>query len=94
MIISADTHVDESRFAGKPIYRSSVGAAVKDAAGVIASAFNEAETAAPAAGGQSGEKMQSLEEAKAALKASRSGPYKHLLTGVSYMLPVVVPAVC
>lgn len=90
VIISADTHVDESRFAGKPIYRSSVGAAVKDAAGVIASAFNEAETAAPAAGGQSGERMQSLEEAKAALKASRSGPYKHLLTGVSYMLPVVV----
>ena len=92
VIISADTHVDESRFAGKPIYRSSVGAAVKDAAGVIASAFSEAETAAPAAGAgaQGGEKMQSLEEAKAALKASRSGPYKHLLTGVSYMLPVVV----
>ncbi|WP_319498493.1 PTS fructose-like transporter subunit IIB [uncultured Cohaesibacter sp.] len=90
VIISADTHVDESRFAGKPIYRTSVGAAVKDAAGVIASSFSEAETAAPAAGGAGGKKMQSLEEAKAALKANRSGPYKHLLTGVSYMLPVVV----
>nr|WP_319483408.1 PTS fructose-like transporter subunit IIB [uncultured Cohaesibacter sp.] len=90
VIISADTHVDESRFAGKPIYRTSVGAAVKDAAGVIASSFSEAETAAPAAGGAGGNKMQSLEEAKAALKANRSGPYKHLLTGVSYMLPVVV----
>jgi PTS system fructose-specific IIC component len=90
VIISADTHVDESRFAGKPIYRTSVGAAVKDAAGVIAASFSEAETAAPAAGGASGKKMQTLEEAKAALKANRSGPYKHLLTGVSYMLPVVV----
>ncbi|WP_119309080.1 PTS fructose transporter subunit EIIBC [Cohaesibacter haloalkalitolerans] len=90
VIISADTHVDESRFAGKPIYRTSVGAAVKDAAGVIAASFSEAETAAPAAGGAGGKKMQTLEEAKAALKANRSGPYKHLLTGVSYMLPVVV----
>nr|WP_321462127.1 PTS fructose-like transporter subunit IIB [uncultured Cohaesibacter sp.] len=91
VIISADTHVDESRFAGKPIYRSSVGAAVKDAAGVIASAFSEAETAAPAASvSAGGRRMQSVEEAKATLKANRSGPYKHLLTGVSYMLPVVV----
>nr|WP_321526883.1 fructose-specific PTS transporter subunit EIIC [uncultured Cohaesibacter sp.] len=90
VIISADTHVDESRFAGKPIYRTSVGAAVKDAAGVIAASFSGAETAAPAAGGAGGKKMQTLEEAKAALKANRSGPYKHLLTGVSYMLPVVV----
>ena len=90
VIISADTHVDEARFAGKAIYRTSVGAAVKDADSVITSAFTEAEVAAPAAakGGQSG--MQTVAEAKAALKAKRSGPYKHLLTGVSYMLPVVV----
>ncbi|PLW79219.1 PTS fructose-like transporter subunit IIB [Cohaesibacter celericrescens] len=86
VIISADTHVDESRFAGKPIYRTTVGAAVKDAAGVIQSAFTDAETTAtPQNSG-----MQSVAEAKAAMQAKRSGPYKHLLTGVSYMLPVVV----
>ncbi|WP_114009178.1 PTS fructose-like transporter subunit IIB [Cohaesibacter intestini] len=89
VIISADTHVDESRFAGKPIYRTSVGASVKDASAVIKAAFAEAETAAPAAAGSEGS-MQSVAEAKAALQAKRSGPYKHLLTGVSYMLPVVV----
>lgn len=89
VIISADTHVDESRFAGKPIYRTSVGASVKDASAVIKAAFAEAETAAPAAASSEGS-MQSVAEAKAALQAKRSGPYKHLLTGVSYMLPVVV----
>ena len=90
VIISADTHVDESRFAGKPIYRTSVGASVKDATAVINAAFAEAETAGPAQPSGAKGSMQSVSEAKAALQAKRSGPYKHLLTGVSYMLPVVV----
>nr|WP_321444144.1 PTS fructose-like transporter subunit IIB [uncultured Cohaesibacter sp.] len=89
VIISADTHVDESRFAGKAIYRTSVGASVKDASAVIKAAFAEAETAVPSSTTNEGN-MQSVAEAKAALQAKRSGPYKHLLTGVSYMLPVVV----
>ena len=89
VIISADTHVDESRFAGKAIYRTSVGASVKDASAVIKAAFAEAETAAPSSATKEGN-MQSVAEVKAALQAKRSGPYKHLLTGVSYMLPVVV----
>ena len=91
VIISADTHdVIESRFAGKPIYRTSVGASVKDATAVINAAFAEAETAGPAQPSGAKGSMQSVSEAKAALQAKRSGPYKHLLTGVSYMLPVVV----
>ncbi|MFV0358653.1 PTS fructose-like transporter subunit IIB [Tropicimonas sp.] len=90
VIISADTHVDESRFAGKPIYRSSVGAAVKKPKEVIDSAFREATVASGAPQGAAGGGMQSVAEAKAALQARRSGPYKHMLTGVSYMLPVVV----
>ena len=35
VIIAADTHVDTSRFAGKPLYQTSVGAAVKQAPTVI-----------------------------------------------------------
>ena len=29
-------------------------------------------------------------EGKAAVRPARSGPYKHLMTGVSYMLPLVI----
>jgi fructose PTS system EIIBC or EIIC component len=82
VIIAADTHVDPSRFAGKPLYTTSVGAAVKGAADLIARAKAEATTAAGA-----------VPAPTAAAKTGRSkieGPYKHLLTGVSYMLPLVV----
>ena len=80
-IIAADTHVDPSRFVGKPLYQTSVGSAVKGAPDVIAKALT-----APAPTGAA---------APAAAKAAASGDkgggaYKHLLTGVSYMLPIVV----
>jgi PTS system fructose-specific IIC component len=80
VIIAADTHVDPSRFTGKRVYSTSVGAAVKGAADVIAKAKREAvkdSGAAPRA------------EEKPTRKKIE-GPYKHLLTGVSYMLPIVV----
>lgn len=82
-IIAADTHVDPSRFVGKPLYQTSVGSAVKGAPDVIAKALTApaptgaAAAAAPAA-------------AKAASGDKGGGAYKHLLTGVSYMLPIVV----
>jgi PTS system fructose-specific IIC component len=84
VIIAADTHVDLARFAGKPLYQTSVGAAVKQAPSVLEAALTQPATpAGPAAAmpapattpGKTGE---------------RAGPYKHLLTGVSYMLPIVV----
>jgi fructose PTS system EIIBC or EIIC component len=83
VIIAADTHVDTSRFAGKPLYQTSVGAAVKQAPKVVESAFAEAVASAGGDGGGA---------AKAAAPPSQksAGPYKHLLTGVSYMLPIVV----
>ncbi len=80
VIIAADTHVEDTRFAGKPIYKTSVGAAVKGAADVLEKAKTQS-VAAPGA-----------ERAAAAAPARQKleGPYKHLLTGVSYMLPIVV----
>lgn len=87
VIIAADTHVDTGRFAGKPVYTTSVGAAVKGAAALIDRAKAEATiaggtapvAAAPTAGAGASAGKRHLE-----------GVYKHLLTGVSYMLPIVV----
>jgi len=81
VIIAADTHVDPSRFAGKRVFSTSVGAAVKGAAGVIAQAKAEA---APQGG------APTAAAAEKPAKRTMEGPYKHLLTGVSYMLPIVV----
>ena len=81
VVIAADTHVDTGRFAGKPVYTTSVGAAVKGAADLLA----RAKTEATVAGGPT----PAAAPAKSA-KSKIEGPYKHLLTGVSYMLPIVV----
>jgi PTS system fructose-specific IIC component len=82
VIIAADTHVDLDRFAGKTLYQTSVGSAVKQAPTVIEAALSQ--PAAPTAPGKS------APAAKAQPSEKRDGPYKHLLTGVSYMLPIVV----
>ncbi len=79
VIIGADTHVDTSRFAGKALYETSVGRALKETEKVIQEAF-----AVPQPSNASAAKVA----AKPAEKTA--GPYKHLLTGVSYMLPIVV----
>ena len=92
VVIAADTHVDLSRFAGKRVYETSTKQALKSGRSVI-----EAALALPAASSSSGtdseragDYLQSVQRAKADQAARRSGPYKHLLTGVSYMLPVIV----
>ncbi len=85
VIVAADTHVDLARFAGKPLYQTSVGSAVKDAPQVLEAALSGA-----VATGTPQTDEQRIREAKAKQSRERSGPYKHLLTGVSYMLPIVV----
>jgi len=84
VIIAADTHVDLARFAGKALYQTSVGSAVKQAPGVIESALAApaATVPTPAATATAGPKAKPADKG--------TGPYKHLLTGVSYMLPIVV----
>lgn len=91
VVIAADTHVDTSRFGGKRLYQTSTKHALKDGTGVIQAALATPEPIA-ATNGQTGgaDYLQSVQQAKAAQSAKRSGPYKHLLTGVSYMLPVIV----
>ena len=86
VVIAADTHVDDSRFAGKKVYKTGVGDAVKAAAKVLDDAVAEGEILGGAGAGY----VDSVKKAKAAHKAQQSGPYQHLLTGVSFMLPIVV----
>lgn len=83
IIVAADTDVLESRFAGKPVVKVPVAQAIKDPAGLIDQALNKEAT--PKADYQ-----EQVEQSKAQRSASRTGAYKHLMTGVSNMLPLVV----
>jgi PTS system fructose-specific IIC component len=87
VIIAADTHVDLARFSGKRLYQTSTKAAIHNGADVITNALE-----APIVGGDASADgyLGEVNRAKAERSESRSGPYKHLLTGVSYMLPVIV----
>ncbi|BEM68538.1 PTS fructose transporter subunit IIBC [Serratia marcescens] len=81
VIVAADIEVDLDKFAGKPMYRTSTGLALKKTAQELDKALAEAEVFQP---------QQRGSAAPAAKKKEGSGPYRHLLTGVSYMLPMVV----
>ncbi|MTD06279.1 PTS fructose transporter subunit IIBC [Serratia sp. YC16] len=81
VIVAADIEVDLDKFAGKPMYRTSTGLALKKTAQELDKAQAEAEVFQP---------QQRGNAAPAAKKKEGNGPYRHLLTGVSYMLPMVV----
>ncbi|HEX6293493.1 MAG TPA: PTS fructose-like transporter subunit IIB [Herpetosiphonaceae bacterium] len=85
VIIAADTNVDLSRFAGKPIYQTSTKAAINDGQALVQAALAQAATPAKRT-----DFVEAVQQAKAERSAARSGVYKHLMTGVSYMLPFVV----
>ncbi|WP_039659762.1 MULTISPECIES: PTS fructose transporter subunit IIBC [Pantoea] len=82
VIVAADIEVDLAKFDGKPMYRTSTGLALKKTAQELDKAVAEATPYKAVAGGQS----NSSEEEK----KGGAGAYRHLLTGVSYMLPMVV----
>ena len=79
VIIVADTNVDPARFVGKRLYRTGTKAAINDAVQVINTAF----VSAPIFGDADA-------AASVSAKPERTGVYKHLMTGVSHMLPFVV----
>ncbi len=91
VVVAADTHVDLSRFGGKRLYETSTKQALKDGTSVIQAALAAPVPTVPDAEASSQpDYLRSVQQAKAEQSAKRSGPYKHLLTGVSYMLPVIV----
>ena len=83
VLIAADKGVDRARFAGKRVYASSTKAAIRDGKGLIATAFAEAQV-------QPAEGAASDAPARPAAAEGKAGAYKHLMTGVSFMLPFVV----
>ena len=89
VLIAADTSVDLSRFAGKRIYETGTKGAIGDGAAVVQTALQQAAVKTAGKGPSAGLADQAL-SAKAAQAASRTGAYKHLMTGVSYMIPFVV----
>jgi PTS system fructose-specific IIC component len=90
VIVAADTHVDLSRFSGKRLYQTSTKAAIHSGADVVTAAMDAPVAGGGGSGGAEGGYLDEVNRAKAERSESRSGPYKHLLTGVSYMLPVIV----
>lgn len=90
VIIAADTKVDMSRFVGKAVYETSTNAAIKDGQAVVNAALAQASAAPAPTQAQKADYVAQVQAAKAAQAKSRRGPYKHLLTGVSYMIPFVV----
>ena len=81
VILATDIEVDTSRFAGKKVYRCPTGFALKQ----TDKAFAEAVANARIQGGAAASGQTAAAPAK-----EKSGFYKHLLTGVSFMLPLVV----
>ncbi len=88
VIIAADAKVDLSRFAGKPLYETSTNAAINGGQNVIKEAL--AQAASRPAQAARADYVAQVQAAKAAKSKARTGPYKHLMTGVSYMIPFVV----
>jgi PTS system fructose-specific IIC component len=81
VLLATDIEVDTARFAGKKVYRCGTGVALKQPQQTLERALSEAQPLSEAA---------PAEGAAAAKPGAKAGPYKHLLTGVSYMLPMVV----
>lgn len=80
VILATDIEVDASRFAGKKVYRCPTGFALKQTDKAFAQAVAQARTQGAAAA-----------TSDTAVKGKeKAGVYKHLLTGVSFMLPLVV----
>ncbi|VEH65134.1 PTS system fructose-specific transporter subunit IIBC [Rodentibacter pneumotropicus] len=80
VFVAADIDVPLDKFKGKPMYRTSTGLALKKTAQEFDKAFKEAKVFE---GG-------STKAANAEENGEKKGIYKHLMTGVSHMLPLVV----
>ncbi|KOO04336.1 PTS fructose transporter subunit IIBC [Vibrio nereis] len=79
VIIAADIEVPLDRFNGKKMYRTKTGPALKKTAEEMDKAFEQAI-----------EYQHSGSANASAATEDKKGAYKHLMTGVSHMLPVVV----
>ncbi|MGR5407447.1 PTS fructose transporter subunit IIBC [Vibrio sp. PNB22_8_1] len=79
VIIAADIEVPLDRFNGKKMYRTKTGPALKKTAEELDKAFEQATVY-----------QHSGASSASSATDEKKGAYKHLMTGVSHMLPVVV----
>ena len=80
VFVAADIDVPLDKFKGKLMYRTSTGLALKKTAQEFDKAFKEAKIYEGGA----------TSAAKAEERGEKKGVYKHLMTGVSHILPLVV----
>ncbi|HIR90345.1 MAG TPA: PTS sugar transporter subunit IIA [Candidatus Limicola stercorigallinarum] len=85
IIIAADKGIELSRFDGKPLYSTNVSAGINDAEGLINKILNDEAPICHAAGGAG-----APASAEGKTEGLGSSLYKHLMNGVSHMLPFVV----
>ena len=76
VLIAADKQVELSRFGGKRVFQSGTKPAINDGKNLITRALAEAA-------------MQGGEAKAASGATQKTGPYKHLMSGVSFMIPFV-----
>ena len=81
VIIAADTKIDKSKFNGLPILEVGVQDAIRSPKQLIEDAMKLKKTK---------KYVEKVEKENDTDKQSKKGPYQHLMTGVSYMLPFVV----
>jgi len=86
VIIAADTQVDLSRFAGKRLFSSGTKPAINDGENLVRRAIAEAQ---PHGASQAANSQAAAAPATSSQTEQRNGAYKHLMTGVSFMLPFV-----
>lgn len=82
VILATDIEVNTDRFVGKRVYRCGTGFALKQTDKAFAEAITEAKLLESS--------KQNSQKANQEANKEKTGVYKHLLTGVSFMLPMVV----
>ncbi|MCR2044293.1 PTS fructose transporter subunit IIC [Anaerosalibacter massiliensis] len=82
VIIAADTKIDKTKFEGLPIVEGTVQDAIKNSKGLIERAMKLKK--------EEKEYVEKISEIKEEKQNKKKGPYHHLMTGVSYMIPFVV----
>ncbi len=87
VVIAADTQVDKSRFRGKRLYETGTKSAIGKGAALLERAWAEARVEGDAPARPLADQVAATKQARA---AQAGGPYRHLMTGVSFMLPFVV----
>ncbi|MBS9779841.1 MAG: fructose-specific PTS transporter subunit EIIC [Moraxellaceae bacterium] len=94
VIIAADVGVDLERFVGKKVYSTNTKSAINDGVEVVKTALANASvhesSASDSSAVQSSEQTEQTKQDNSSSPSTLSGIYKHLMTGVSHMLPFVV----